>query len=194
MDQPVPLPVFPFETPRLFLRPFTKADFEDLYAFQSLPAAARYRYTEPRNRQEVRKLLNGWIKNTAFADDDDKLVLATETKDSGRVIGEVLLTLRSAQHRQGEIGFLLHPDFHGQGFAFEAMLPLLKLGFDHFGLHRIYGRCDARNTASARLMARLGLRREAELHENAFVKGEWTSELVFALLAREWAERAAAVS
>jgi RimJ/RimL family protein N-acetyltransferase len=180
------LPAFPIETARLRLRPFEDGDFEDLYAFQSLPVAARYLYTEPRSREETRVLLDAWIAGTAFAATDDKLVLALETKDGARVIGEVLLILRSVPHRQGEIGFLLHPVFHGRGFAFEAALPLLRAGFEHFGLHRIYGRCDARNTASARLMEKLGLRREAALRENEFVKGVWTSELVYALLAREW--------
>ena len=186
------LPTFPLETARLRLRPFAERDFEDLYAFQSLPAAARYLYTEPRSREATRDLLDAWLACTTFAEDDDRLVLALEAKDSGRVIGEVLLILRSAKHRQGEIGFILHPDFHGRGFAYEASLPLLKIGFGHFKLHRLYGRCDARNTASARLMERLGLRREAELRENEFVKGEWTSELVYALLAREWSARSGA--
>jgi RimJ/RimL family protein N-acetyltransferase len=183
------LPAFPIETARLRLRPFAEADFDDLYGFQSLPAAARYLYTEPRSREETRALLDAWLACTTFSEDDDKLVLAMETKGSGRVVGEVLLILRSTKHRQGEIGFLLHPDFHGRGLAREASLPLMRLGFERFGLHRIYGRCDARNSASARLMERLGLRHEAALRENEFVKGEWTTELVYALLASEWAER-----
>lgn len=192
VDLPTALLTFPLETARLLLRPFTPQDFEDLHAFQSLPVAARYRYTEPRSPEETRELLDGWLRSRGFTADDDKLVLALEMKETGRVIGEVLLTLRSAEHRQGEIGFILHPDFHGRGLAYEACQPLLKLGFETFGLHRIFGRCDARNLASARLMERLGLRREAELRENRFVKGAWTSEAVFALLAREWRERIAA--
>ena len=42
-----------------------------------------------------------------------------------------------------------------------------------------------RNTASARVLEKLGMRREAHLVENEWVKGEWQSELVYALLARE---------
>lgn len=179
------LPI-PIETERLWLRPFVANDFEDLCAFQTLPAVARYRYAEPRSRKETRELLDGWLGNGGFEADDDRLILAVALKDKGRVIGQVGLTLRSARHRQGEIGFLMHPDFHGRGLAGEACLPLLDLGFKHLGLHRVYGRCNARNTASARLMGRLGLRREAELRENRFVKGEWTSELIYAALGREW--------
>jgi RimJ/RimL family protein N-acetyltransferase len=61
------------------------------------------------------------------------------------------------------------------------------------GLHRILGRLDARNAASAKLLERLGMRREAHIVENEFVKGEWTDELLYALLAREWAARGGTV-
>ena len=63
------------------------------------------------------------------------------------------------------------------------------------GFHRIIGRCDARNTGSWQVMERLGMRREAHLVQNEWVKGEWCDELDYALLAEEWraqqAERAA---
>ena len=48
------------------------------------------------------------------------------------------------------------------------------------------GPAGARNTASARGLDRLGLRREAHLRENEFVEGAWTDELIYAILADEW--------
>ena len=63
---------------------------------------------------------------------------------------------------------------------------MLELAFRTYGLHRVYGRLEARNLASARVLEKLGMRREAHLVENEWVKGEWQSELVYALLAREW--------
>ena len=63
---------------------------------------------------------------------------------------------------------------------------MLRIGFEELGLHRIAGRLDARNEASARVLERLGMRREAHLVENEFVKGEWTDELVYAMLEQEW--------
>jgi RimJ/RimL family protein N-acetyltransferase len=63
---------------------------------------------------------------------------------------------------------------------------MLRLGFDHLGLHRIVGRLDARNTASARVLEKLGMRREAHLIDNEHVKGEWSSEMIYAMLATEW--------
>jgi RimJ/RimL family protein N-acetyltransferase len=54
------------------------------------------------------------------------------------------------------------------------------------GWHRLIGRTEARNTGSARVLEKLGMRLEAHLVENEWVKGEWQSELDYALLASEW--------
>jgi RimJ/RimL family protein N-acetyltransferase len=61
-----------------------------------------------------------------------------------------------------------------------------RLAFGVYDLHRVVGTLEARNVASARVLEKLGMRREAHLIENEWVKGEWQSELVYALLAREW--------
>jgi RimJ/RimL family protein N-acetyltransferase len=59
------------------------------------------------------------------------------------------------------------------------------------GLHRVIGRLEPRNRGSARVLEKLGMRREAHLVENEWVKGEWQSDLVFAMLAREWRDGSA---
>jgi RimJ/RimL family protein N-acetyltransferase len=107
-------------------------------------------------------------------------------RETGQHVGEVSLFVQNAAHRGGEIGFVFHPEFHGRGYAAEASAQLLRLGFEELGLHRVIGRCDARNTASAKVMERLGMRREAHFRQNELVKGEWTDELVYAMLADEW--------
>ena len=65
------------------------------------------------------------------------------------------------------------PTSTASGYAFEASQAMLRLGFQGLGLHRIAGRLDSRNTSSARLLERLGMRREAHFVENEHVKGEW---------------------
>ena len=50
-------------------------------------------------------------------------------------------------------------------------------------------RCDARNTASTAVAARLGMRLEATYVDGEWFKGEWTTPLVYALLRREWETR-----
>ena len=73
----------------------------------------------------------------------------------------------------------------------EALGALLRLGFEGLGLHRIIARIDERNEPSIRMVRRLGMRLEARLVENEWFKGEWTTELDFAMLAGEWQARPA---
>jgi RimJ/RimL family protein N-acetyltransferase len=180
-------PTYPIITPRLELRPFGPDDLDAVHAYQSRVDIHRYLYTSPRTREEVAELLGS--RTPVLAEEGDKLVLAVRLRDSGTLIGEVVLVWISREHRQGEFGFVFHPDHHGHGYAGEAAVEMLRLGFDGLGLHRIVGRADGRNAASARLMEKLGLRREAYFVQNEIVKGEWTDEVVYAMLASEWAGR-----
>jgi RimJ/RimL family protein N-acetyltransferase len=174
------------ETERLILRPFRPSDLEDVHAIRSRPDVVRYLYGDVRSRQEVEEFLAERVRLTSLREDDDGLALAAERRDDGRVIGEVTLWLRSAEHRQGEIGFVFHPDAQGRGYAREAATAMLQLAFGQLGLHRVFGRMDARNEASAALMRRLGMRQEAHLRQNEIFKGAWEDELVFAALGDEW--------
>ena len=92
----------------------------------------------------------------------------------------------SQEHRSGEFGCVIGPEHQGRGYATEACELMMRLGFVDLRLHRMVARCDARNTASARVLEKLGLRREAHFVENEFIKGEWTDEVVYATLATEW--------
>ncbi|MGC9665997.1 GNAT family N-acetyltransferase [Planosporangium sp. 12N6] len=100
--------------------------------------------------------------------------------------GDRRLFWHSRVHAGGEIGYVLHPDFVGRGYATEAARALLSLGFDELGLHRVIARIDERNEASARVARRLGMRQEARLVHNELFTGEWSTELDFAMLADEW--------
>ena len=179
-------PDYPVRTSQLALRPFTPDDLDALHDFHRLPEVARYLYHEPRNRAEVSALLQGKIAASTLTADGKALCLAAELAATGQLVGDCTLFWLSRAYRQGEIGFIFHPAFQGRGLATEAAGALLRLGFGGLGLHRIIGRCDGRNQGSARVMERNGMRREAHLVENEFVKGEWTDELVYAILRREW--------
>ncbi len=180
------LPDYPIETERLRLRPFRAEDLDALYAIQSRPDVARYLYWEARPFDDVRMVLADRLRQDRIASEGEKLNLAMERRDTGALIGDVNLVWLSREHAQGEIGFVLHPDHHGHGFAPEGAEVMLRLGFAELGLHRIIGRCDGRNGASMRVMEKLGMRREAHFRENELVKGEWTDEVVYAMLAGEW--------
>jgi RimJ/RimL family protein N-acetyltransferase len=182
-------PDYPLATERLHLRPYTSGDFNALYDLHSRPEVTRYLYWEARDRDEVREVLDRKIRSSVLADEGDSLQLAAILPETGALIGDVLLIWTSRPHRQGEIGYILHPDHSGHGYATEAAATMLRLGFEGLGLHRIVGRIDGRNTASARVLERLGMRREAHLVQNEIVKGEWADEVIYAMLEDEWRAR-----
>jgi RimJ/RimL family protein N-acetyltransferase len=184
-------PDYPIFTERLLLRPFAAEDLEALLGIHGDPGVARYLYWEARDRAQVSDVLADKVRMTALAHEGDVLSLAAVRADTRELVGDVSLVWVSERHRQGEVGYLLHPAQRGRGYATEAVRALLRLGFEELGLHRIVGRLDGRNVGSARVLERLGMRREAQLVENELVKGQWTDELVYALLDREWAAQAA---
>lgn len=186
-------PEYPIDTARLRLRPYGPDDLDGLHAIQSRPDVVRYLYWDVRDREAVRKVLVDRAGQGVIAKEGDKLILAMERRDTGALVGDVNLVWVSGEHRQGEIGFVLHPDHHGLGFAGEGAAVMLRLGFEVLGLHRIVGRCDGRNAASMRVMEKLGMRREAHFRQNEIVRGEWTDEVVYAMLAEEWSLRAVSV-
>ncbi len=179
-------PTYPIETPRLLLRPFVAEDLDALHDVRSRPDVVRYLYAEPATREEIGPELDRRIRTRTLEREGDRLHLAVVVRETGAVAGDVMLAWLSEKHRQGEIGFVFHPGHQGQGFAGEAATEMLRLAFEHFELHRIIGRCDARNDASAGLMRRLGMRQEAHFVQNEMFKGDWGDELVFAMLASEW--------
>jgi RimJ/RimL family protein N-acetyltransferase len=179
--------VLEIETERLRLRPWEHGDVDRFVAIQQHPEVSRYLYWGVRSRAELESVLAGKIERTRLERPGDAVDLAVVVRDSGALAGSVSLTWNDSEHRQGQIGFIFDPDQHGNGYATEAARALLRVAFEELGLHRVYGRLDARNTASARVLERLGMRREAHLVENEYVKGEWTDEAIYALLDREWA-------
>jgi RimJ/RimL family protein N-acetyltransferase len=178
-------PEYPIETERLLLRPYREADIDVLHDIQSRPEVVRYLYWEPRTREQVELVIRE--SSDQIDGEGGGLTLAIQPRGSDTMVGDVVLMYHSEAHQQGEIGYVLHPDHQGHGYATEAAREMLRLGFEKLGLHRIAGRLEARNSASGAVLERLGMRLEAHLHENEWVKGEWQSELVYAMLATEWA-------
>ena len=173
------------------MRPYVEADFEMLFMTRSDPESVRWEYFEPQTEKEVRATLARRIAGTSIVAEGDAIALAAVLRTTGEPIGDMVLRLVSAEHSVGEIGYAVHPAHAGQGYATEAARELLPIAFDGVGMHRVIGRLEARNGASARILEKLGMRREAHLVENEWVKGEWQSELVYAILADEWRVSAA---
>jgi RimJ/RimL family protein N-acetyltransferase len=179
----------PLRTERLLLRPFTDPDLDAMHDMHSREEVTRYLYWGPRSREEVAVMLERIKKMTSLDGEGRAVRLAAVLPESGALVGDISLRLVSQEHRQGEIGFVTHPDHQGHGYATEGAAALIDLGFRELGLHRIVGSADARNIGSARVMEHLGMRREALFRENELVKGEWTDEVIYAILAAEWQPR-----
>ncbi|HEV3188387.1 MAG TPA: GNAT family protein [Acidimicrobiales bacterium] len=179
----------PRQTPRLTLRRFQIDDLDDLALIVGNDDVNRYLYSEPRDMEATTVMLQGLLDLPEETGDDNRLCVAVELGGEKRVIGEFLLWWTKNEHRQGEMGGSLHPDFHGRGFASEVYAELLDLAFSDYGLHRVVGRCDARNLPSVRSLDKVGMREEARFVENEWVKGEWTDEIVMAIRKEEWDRR-----
>ena len=179
-------PSYPVRTERLLLRPLTAGDAQALLAYRSLPEVCRYVPFAPMDRKEIAERLATRWAATIITDEGQGLTLGVEHAETGDLVGDVMLHWSSREHLGGEVGWVFHPAHAGHGYATEAARAMLRLGFEELGLHRIIARVDERNEASARVARRLGMRQEARLVENEMFKGEWTTELDFAMLAAEW--------
>jgi RimJ/RimL family protein N-acetyltransferase len=186
-------PDYPMATSRLLLRPLSAGDTQDLVAYRSLEEVCRFVPFDAMDAKAVAdKLANGWSRQAILAE-GDSLTLGVELAETGQVIGDVMLFFGSAEHRGGEIGWVIHPGHSGHGYASEASHAVLHLAFDLLGLHRVNARVDSRNESSLRLGERLGMRREAHLIKNEWFKGAWSDEIDFALLEDEWSAQHAAI-
>jgi RimJ/RimL family protein N-acetyltransferase len=161
-------------------------DHAALHAMRSREEVVRWLYWDAPTEEQTR----AWIEGILARPPETGTTFAVELRDSGELVGHVNVMV-DAPNRQGEIGFIFDPAHQGNGYATEAARALLGHAFEHYGLHRVHGRLEPRNAASARVLEKLGMRREAHLIENEWVKGEWQSEAVYALLAREWSAASA---
>ena len=178
-------PAYPILTDRLRLRPLDPVtDVDAVHAYQSRADVCRYIPYEPRSREQVAERLGA--AKSALTQPGDALIVGVALRDTDVVIGDAVLFWTSDVHRSGELGYVFNPEHHGHGYATEAGRAILALAFEGLDLHRVIARIDERNDASAAVLRRLGMRQEAVLVENEWFKGEWTTEIDFAILATEW--------
>jgi RimJ/RimL family protein N-acetyltransferase len=180
-------PEYPIRTDRLVIRAWCHDDLDVYHRLFSDPEVARYHYFEPLDYEDARAKLDGL--RSELTEPGHWINLAVESAASGEIVGGVGIGWISDVHHQADIGYSLLPAHQGHGYATEAATAMVDLAFSGLDAHRVVGRLDARNTASARVLERLGMRREAHLIENEWVKGEWTDEFSYAVLADEWASR-----
>lgn len=186
LSEPTLRPDYPVRTDRLLLRPLGPADAGALLAYRGRDDVCQYLPFEPMTSADIAERIGGQWARTELTGAGQSLTLGVEVAATGELAGDVVLFWHSAEHGAGELGYVFEPAQGGRGYATEAARAVLGLGFEGLGLHRIVARLDERNEASARMARRLGMRQEARLVSNELFKGEWSTELVFAMLAEEW--------
>jgi ribosomal-protein-alanine N-acetyltransferase len=171
-------------TARLFLRPFRAADHAQVHAFAGDPEVVRWMDWGPNTPAETSVFLDIALRSEAETPRRSWKFAVVRSSDEA-VIGSAELHIESHEHRRGSMGYLIAPAAQGQGYATEAAQAVLDFGHTEGGLHRISATCDPENVGSARVLEKIGMRREGHLHDHYLIRGEWRDRLLYASLAGE---------
>lgn len=176
--------ITPLPTPRLTLRRFRPDDASDLYDYLSDPRVYRFEPGEPLDRAQAAQRAVAMAASPHF--------WAAELRSTGKVIGQVYLAQSEpAEHLTCELGYILHPAYQRQGYGAEAAAALVRQALTAGGMHRVVAHCNPENTASWRLLEKIGFRREALHRQDIFFRRDasgaplWTDTYVYARLAEE---------
>lgn len=173
------------ETERLVIRELRDDDWHPLHAIESRAEINRYQAYDAHSEQASRELI-ARAQREAASDPRVVYELAIARRTDDHLIGRGGFKRSGHELTTGELWCVLAPTEHGQGLVTEAARAVISFAFGPLRMHRMFGDCDPRNTASARLMERLGMRREAHHIQNLWAKGEWCDSWIYAVLASEW--------
>lgn len=175
------------ETERLLLRRLRGPDLTTFLAYRNDPEVARYQDWEGYTEAEARGMIQPMGREEPFVP-GEWFQFGVELKNSGELVGDLGFRI-TEDGKQGEVGYTLARGHWGKGYATEAVSRLLDHAFGVLGLHRVYAIVDQENALSAAVLERVGLRREGAFVENAWFKGRWSSEFLYATLRKEWLAR-----
>ena len=173
------------DTERLLLREFVEKDWARVLAYQSDPRYLRFYEWETRTSDDARAFV-GMFLDWQHEQPRRRWQLAVTLRDSGLLIGNCGIRLMQAAALCAELGYELDPAYWGRGYAAEAGRAMLAFAFGELGIHRVQAEVIAENTASARVLEKLGFRIEGRLRENQWFKGRWWDTDLFGLIESEW--------
>lgn len=179
----------PCNSDRLFFREFTSDDYDLFASVFSNEQVMRYAYldclTDP---AAIRAYFDEVLSNNRTESGRGAHEFAVFSKTDSTFIGfaDIMLKYQKDQIQYGEIGYFLLPACWGKGYGAEAAEFLIQFAFHSLGLHKVVATCNAQNTASEKIMQKVGMVREGVLREERFKDGKWQDELRYGLLAREW--------
>ena len=180
------------ETERLILRTFREEDAADLYEYLKEPMVHCFASMKLASLEEAKRAALERAK-------DKEYYFAIVLKENGKVIGEIdAMSESSAPDKKNAAldtfspCWMLHPDYHGKGYAFEAAKAFFDYLFNQKGARRIYAYTEDDNLASQKLCQKLGMRQEGLFREFVtFVNDAdgdpiYENTMQWAILKKEW--------
>jgi ribosomal-protein-alanine N-acetyltransferase len=167
-------------TPRLRLRPYRWQDIDDVMAYATDEAWARFLPVPwPYTRRDAEQFLATQVLLDPAREARWAIVL------DGAVVGGVNLR-RAPEHRLAELGYALARGVWGRGLATEAARAVIHAAFEaDANLNRIRAVADSRNLASMRVLEKAGMTREGILRQNRMFRGELIDEVWYGILRKE---------
>jgi RimJ/RimL family protein N-acetyltransferase len=172
------------ETERILLRPIESKDNKQVFGYRSDTETNKYQGFIPKELEEVNSFI---AKNPSEINQPESwFQFVIIQKKSDKIIGDIGIHFIGDDSFQSEIGCTLSKEFHGKGFATEAMKIIIDYLFKTLDKHRIICSVDPKNSGSIKLLEMLNFRKEAHFKESLLINGEWTDDIIYALLKSEW--------
>ena len=172
------------ETSRLIMRKILPSDCLDMYDYSCRPETSQYLLWSPHENLRYTKRYISYIQSAYRSETFYDFALVD--KQTEKMIGTCGFTSFDLQNNAAEIGYVLHPDFWGRGFAKEAVLRLMAFGFAELRLHRMTAKIMSQNGASKRVAEKCGMRHESTCIEAMMIKGNFETIDEYAILAKEF--------
>jgi len=175
--------IVPIRTARLNLREFVIADFQAVHAYSSDPRVTRYLFFGPRDEDGTTEYLEGLLASQRERP-RSRFELAVEEIATGSVIGACDLSL--IERNVVDLGYMLGSDSWGKGYATEIALALIDAAFFDLRAERVISTVDINNSASIRVLEKIGMRWEAVYRKHRRAKNRWWDCHLFTLPREVW--------
>lgn len=173
-------PFHDLETERLLLRRVDNNDYKEVLALRSNPETMKY-IPRPLLKNEEEAFAHiAMIENKII--NKEGINWAITIKDDPRLIGIIGHYRIQVENYRAEIGYMILPEFNGQGIVTEAVKEVVKYGFDIMKLHSIEAVIDPDNIASAKVLEKNGFVKEAHFKENEFHEGHFYDSVIYSIL------------
>ncbi len=173
----VPYPTI--HTDRLLLRMVKRQDAADLFELCRRPETSEFSMWHPHGSiDDTKALINYQISRYRRR---ECTFFAVEHKQSGKVIGTCSYVSLEDDFKIAEIGYSILSDLWGQGYGTEVADALTGFAFDRIGAQRVYARVLPENTASAKVLERIGFSYEGTLKKGFYFDGKVSDVMVYAM-------------